>query len=254
MANEIPVTDADLHAYVDGELSEARRAIVEAWLKENPERQREIDEIMQVNMELHNLLDPVLGEPVPDSLGSVPQRRFMYRLAAAAAFIVVGIMAGWHANSLYTDSKGISLDEHLVKPATFAHYVYASEKKHPVEVSIEQEQHLIDWLSNRLHTKLRPPSLLQHGYELVGGRLLPSTNRMAAQFMYEGKNGNRITLYIRRIKSAASESMFQFSRRNEINTFYWIEGEVGYAVSGSLAREELMGVAHTSYQQIQPNM
>lgn len=202
MKYETPITDSDLHAYLDGQLSEARRLQVEAWLKSHPDKLKELNEYQIIDRELHNLLDPVLSEAIPESLRVQPRKRFYTRVAAAAGFLVAGIIMGWQGNNLMmADSQNQQLQNHLIQPAAFAHVVYTAEKKHPVEVGAEQEQHLINWLSKRLHTKIKAPSLLQHGYQLVGGRLLPSTNRMAAQFMYENKSGTRVTLYVRRINN-----------------------------------------------------
>lgn len=254
MAYKTPVTDADLHAYLDGQLSEARRAVVEAWLQNHPDKLKELNEYRLIDSELHTLLDPIVKEPVPKDLQVILRHRVIKRVAAVAAYLCIGGLVGWQVNNMVSDSNARQIEQHLTRPAAFAHYVYASEQKHPVEVSAQQEQHLINWLSNRLHTRIKAPNLLQHNYELVGGRLLPSTNRMAAQFMYEAKNGKRITLYVRRIKNAKVDTMFRFTNSESINTFYWIEGELGYALSGELAREDLIAMATASYQQLHPDI
>ena len=250
MSYETPITDTDLHAYLDGQLSEARRWQVEAWLKDNPSRLNELNEYQVVDRELHALLDPIINESVPEQLCIAPGRHLFRRIAAAAGFVFVGSLLGWQANIMLAGTDARQLQHDLVGPASFAHVVYSAEQKHPVEVGAKQEQHLIDWLSKRLHSKIKAPNLLQHGYELVGGRLLPSTDRMAAQFMYQNKSARRITLYVRRINNIKADAMFQFKRGDQINTFYWIEGDLGYALSGDLAREELMGLAKSSYEQL----
>lgn len=254
MKYETPITDADLHAWLDGQLSEARRRQVEAWLKHHPDKLSEVNEYRIIGGELHDLLDPIIKEPVPDALRVAPRRRFIRRVAVAAGFLCVGALAGWQANTLLADSPGRQIQQHLIRPASFAHYVYAAEQKHPVEVGAEHEGHLINWLSRRLHTPIKAPNLLQHGYALVGGRLLPSTDRMAAQFMYQAKTGSRVTLYVRRINNIKASPMFRFTHSGRINTFYWIEGELGYALSGELAREELTSLANATYQQLHPDI
>ena len=255
MNYETPITDADLHAWLDGQLSEVRRRQVEAWLKSHPDKLKELNEYQIIDRGLHTLLDPVIHEPVPDTLRIVPRTRLFKRIAAAAGFLFVGSLLGWQANTmLLVDNQAQQIQHNLVRPATFAHFVYTAEKRHPVEVGAAQEQHLINWLSKRLHTHIKAPNLAQHDYELVGGRLLPSTDRMAAQFMYQSHNGKRVTLYVRRIKKYKADSMFQFTRSDRINTFYWLEGELGYALSGELEKEELMSMARTTYQQLIQDM
>lgn len=44
--------------------------------------------------------------------------------------------------------------------------------------------------------------------------------------------------------------MFQFSRDNRLNTFYWVAGSLGYALSGELDKEQLMAMATTSHEQL----
>lgn len=251
MKYETPITDADLHAYLDGQLSEARRQQVEAWLKDYPDKLRELKEYQLIDRELQNLLEPVLKEPIPEALRIQPRKRFYNRVATAAGILFAGVLIGWQGNSLMmAENQHQQLRNHLLQPATFAHVVYTTEKKHPVEVRAEQEQHLINWLSKRLKSRIKAPNLSQHGYQLVGGRLLPSTNRMAAQFMYQDKAGTRVTLYVRRINNSKADAMFQFTRDKQLNTFYWIEGSLGYALSGELDKAVLMAMAKTTYQQL----
>ena len=255
MSYQTPISDADLHAYLDNQLSESRRLQVELWLKDHPDKLRELKEYQAIDQELQGLYEPVLNEPVPARLRIPPGKRFYSRVAAAAGFIFIGMMIGWQGNRLMlAGNDGQQLQNHLLQPATFAHVIYTREKKHPVEVSGEQEQHLINWLSKRLHAQIKAPTLSQHGYQLVGGRLLPSTNRMAAQFMYQNATGTRVTLYVRRIAGTKADAMFQFSRDKNVNAFYWIEGELGYALSGELEKQQLMAMAKTSFHQLNQGM
>lgn len=251
MKHETPITDSDLHAWVDGQLSEARRQQVEAWFQSHPDKLREFQKYQELNCDLKILLDPIIREPVPESLRIVPRSHLFRRIAAAMGFLIIGGLAGWQANNLLMTGNTQLVERHLIRPAVFAHVVYSAEKKHPVEVGAEQEQHLINWLSKRLHTTIKAPNLLKHGYELVGGRLLPSTDRMAAQFMYQTRSGNRITLYLRRVKNIKVNARFQFTRSDGVNTFYWVEGDLGYALSGELNRHDLLNMANTSFQQLQ---
>jgi len=251
MKYETPITDTDLHAWLDGQLSEARSLQVETWLKSHPEKLREMQEYQIIDRELRSLLEPIVREPVPDALRIPPRKRLLHRVAVAASILFSGVLIGWQGNIiLRAEDRGMQLQRHLIQPATFAHVVYSSETRHPVEVGAGQEQHLINWLSKRMNTRIKAPALSQHGYQLVGGRLLPSTNRMAAQFMYENKAGLRVTLYVRRINNIKADALFQFTHVDGLNSFYWIEGSLGYALSGEVDKQSLMAMAKTSYEQL----
>ena len=42
-----------------------------------------------------------------------------------------------------------------------------------------------------------------------------------------------------------------FERRGELGMFYWVEGSTGYALVGSLSRDELLKLAEAIYKQVQ---
>jgi anti-sigma factor RsiW len=207
-----------------------------------------------MNNALRQLFDPVADEPVPARLAlhtpDVRKRR-SWRAAAAAAWIAVGATMGWmlHPAAVVHIADG-PMRQDLVRPAAFAHAVYATDVRHPVEVAAEHEQHLVSWLSDRLHTDIRAPSLAGQGYRLIGGRLLPSTNRMAAQFMYEREDGVRVTLYVRRGAWANTATSFRFGNEDGLGVFYWIDGPLGYALTGELNRTELLALSEAVHEQL----
>lgn len=253
MTYNTPITDADLHAYVDDQLAPARRQEVEAYLQINPEALALVEEYRRLNADLHTLFDPVLTEPVPPHLAVQPPRRWrMLRVAAVAAWMTVGGVIGWllHPGATITTLADNRVEQDLIHPAAFAHTIYSVEVKHPVEVSADQEQHLVAWLSKRLHTSIRAPDLSSRRFVLVGGRLLPSTNRMAAQFMYERDDGMRVTLYTRQGAWDNDATSFRYVRVENTGVFYWIDGPLGYALAGELDRNELLAISELVYQHL----
>src|SRR5690606_11065389 len=106
-------------------------------------------------------------------------------------------------------------------------------------------------LSKRLGTRIRVPKLDAHGFELLGGRLLPEAARPGAQFMYQDAAGRRLTLYLS-TDVANRDSAFRYSREGRVHVFYWIDREVGYALSGELEKAEMLAVARTVYEQLNP--
>ncbi len=132
-----------------------------------------------------------------------------------------------------------------------AHLVYTPEVRHPVEVDAKQEEHLVKWLSNRLGLPLRVPSLAGEGFDLLGGRLLPGPEGAVAQFMYQDASGKRLTLYVSRNRKGEKETAFRFAREANVSTFYWIDQECGYALSGELDKAALSKVASSVYRQLE---
>jgi anti-sigma factor RsiW len=140
----------------------------------------------------------------------------------------------------------------LAQQAAIAHVVYTPEVLHPVEVGAAQEAHLVKWLSKRLGADVKAPQLGAVGYELVGGRLLPSNSGPAAQFMYQDARGQRLTLYVRTDAQEQHETAFRYAQEGKVGVFYWLDGSLGYALSGELERQQLLRVAEAVYHGLNP--
>jgi anti-sigma factor RsiW len=254
-----PITDADLQAFVDDRLDDARRAAVEAWLATRPEDAERLAGYRRVGEELRTAFDPVLTEEVPRRLrdaGRAPRR--WPRFAVAAGWMVLGAalgtVAGWQLHSTLRVTAPAAADAgQMARRAAVAHATYSPEVRHPVEVGADQEQHLVAWLSKRLGVKVRAPKLEEAGLSLVGGRLLPGETGPVAHFMYQSSNGRRLTMYVRAEASKNRETAFRYAREGNVGVFYWIDRDSGYALaSADLSREELLRVATLVYKQLEP--
>jgi anti-sigma factor RsiW len=150
-----------------------------------------------------------------------------------------------------------SAAQQFAQQAAVAHAVYQPEQRHPVEVTADQQQHLVQWLSKRLGRPLQVPVLQAQGYELVGGRLLPGEAGARAQFMYQNTAGLRITLYLGALETpeaqAQAQTGFHFRTDGPVPGFYWADQGFGYALSGELPRAALLALATAVYQQLPRN-
>lgn len=259
---QTPVTEADLHAYVDGHLDEDRRRQVELWLKDHPDEAAEVRQWQQQADDLkaafsnyarfsendRTLLDPEVQTGTP-----APFWRRAGLLAASLLLFLSGATAGIYADRFYLGSPPVetaSALESLPGQSKTAFLVYASEKRHPVEVGADEEAHLIAWLGKRLDYKLVAPDLRAEGFSLVGGRLVPVNGRAGAMLMYQDAGGQRLTVLLGR-NPESRETSFRFETSGSIETFYWIDGEIGYAVTGEVTRAKLQAVAEECYRQFE---
>lgn len=266
-----PISDEDLHAYVDGQLEPARRTEVENYLTEHPEVTQLIADYQQYNLGLHKLFDPTLDESIPKRLTIRPrQHKHFISLAQAASVILaltVGVVFGWISrgempstlpqhkvslvpNTVATQNAIAQNTMAMMNDAFASHAVYTPEVRHPVEVTSDEEQHLYAWLSKRLDTNVRAPALNAIGYKLLGGRLLTSEGVPAAQFMYENASGQRLTLFTRHKKTQESQTAFRFAAKGKIQGFYWIDGDLAYALIGEIDRDAISNAAHIVYQEL----
>jgi anti-sigma factor RsiW len=250
--SRLPVTDAELHAHVDGVLSPARTVDVEAYLAEHPEDAARVAAYREQLVVLHREYDPALNEPLPPRLELPKRRRLrpLWSYTAVAAAFVLGIAVGWQLHAHRADQRSES--SAWPRRAAIAHVVYSPEVRHPVEVGADQEAHLVAWLSKRLGSPLKVPHLVGEGYALVGGRLLPGERGPVAQFMYQDGKGQRLTLYVRNNPDPNRETAFQFAQERNVRVFYWLDRRLGYALSGEVERTELLRVATAVHRQLNP--
>jgi anti-sigma factor RsiW len=246
------VQESELHAYVDGQLPEERRAEVETFLAGNPAEEARVRTFQEQNRTLHAFFDPVLSEPIPPAWQMRLRRRRLplAAVAGALACLVLGGLGGWFLRGEFVSRS--AKETEFARQAAVAHAVYTPEVRHPVEVTAEQEEHLVRWLSKRLGGNLRVPHLVDLGYELVGGRLLPGEQGPVAQFMYQEQSGKRLTLYVKTDPSSERETAFHFSQQGKVAVFYWLDRSLSYALSGEMRKDELLTVANAIYQRLNP--
>jgi anti-sigma factor RsiW len=265
--NKHPITDADLHAYVDGQLSDARREDIAAYLTVQPEDAERISAYMAQNQALRDLFNPVIDETVPErlrelvsppSVAEADHRASSFlshwslgRIAAGFMIAVISGIGGWAAHDAYQPAQHMARMPTLPRQAAIAHVVYSPDVRRPVEVGAEQEDQLVAWLSKRLGTPVHPPKLAGLGYELIGGRLLPGNSGPVAQFMYHDATGQRLTLYVSTENTSNHDTAFRFAQEGPVNVFYWIDGPFGYALSAGIDKAELGRVATVVYEQLE---
>jgi anti-sigma factor RsiW len=254
---ETPITEGDLQAYADGRLPEARRGAVEAWLATRPEEAERIAAYRRLAQEVRAAYDSMMSEPVPERLAQAASPpRALRRYAAVAGWVILGVAigapVGWQARPERVVTQSAPDGSIIARRAAVAHATYSPEVRHPVEVGADEEQHLVTWLSKRLGVKVKAPRLDDAGMALVGGRLLPGENGPVALFMYQNQTGRRLTLYVRTEATRNRQTAFRYARENNVGVFYWIDREVGYALSSAdLSRDELLKLANVVYKQLE---
>ncbi len=215
-------------------------------------------------------------------------RQWVGAALAATLVLGIGIAAGWFArgdadvrNALAraeggSSSRAVAASDarfgDFVRVAAVSHAIYTPEVRHPVEVPAAEEAHLVAWLSKRLDAPLVVPHLGDAGWNLLGGRLLPAQVGPVAQFMYQDGRGHRLTLAVSHAKGGAARDVsgervptvrrdamaastaptpaFRITEENGNTTFYWIDTDYGYALTGKLARSEMTELAGRVYRQL----
>ena len=270
-----PVSEAELQAYVDRELTPERHRDVEAYLARRPEEAQRVESYRAQNLEIRALFDPVMAEPLPERVSRAAKRPqtpwYLQRLVAGLAIAIVSGSAGWGLRSeMGGESAPTSVAQRasnattvvsatgFAQRAAIAHAVYSPDQRRAVEVDAAHEDQLVAWLSKRMGAPMKPPHLQTLGYALDGGRLLPGDKGPVAQFMYHDNSGAKLTLYVSNevpatsgVKGATNnETAFRFAREGQVNVFYWINGPFGYAISADADKAELARVSNEVYRQL----
>ena len=248
-----------LSAFVDGELPPEERAAIEAQLAQQPQAAARVAAWRAQKAALQALCGAPPRSEHSESVGQsdaddepafIVVRRptpWWQRVGLAACWLAAGAGIALALGPLAPRLTGGAWNGLGGQPPSFAeradiaYAVYTPERRHPVEVAANEEEHLINWLSKRLNRPLSVPSLQEYGYSLVGGRLLPGEAGPAAQFMYENTSGARLTLYITGI--ARDETAFRLFRDGNRRTFYWVSDRMGYALSGPISEDKLRSIA-----------
>jgi len=268
-----PITEADLHAYVDGQLTPERQREFEAYLGNRPDEAQRVQELRAQKRELRALFDPVLDEALPGRLLRAARPRpawHQQRWVASLAIALVSGSAGWGLHTVFPPALAPPLAQQaptsaFAQRAAVAHAVYSPELRRPVEVDAAHEDQLVTWLSKRMGAPMKPPRLQTVGYELEGGRLLPGGQGPVAQFMYRSieAGGGRLTLYVSneiggpstaagvsKPASVNAETAFRFAQQGSVKVFYWVDGAFGYAIAADADRAALARVSSEVYRQL----
>jgi anti-sigma factor RsiW len=248
----MPVTEDELHALVDNELPDDRRAAVETWLATHPDDAARVAAWRTIGDAMHARYDGVADEAIPkrlelDRLANQPRK---WMIAAAAAILLAfaaGAGIGWFARDASAAIVAATDPIETMRDEAFAaHRLYIGEVRHPIEVRAE-ENHLLPWLSRRIGTTLRAPDLSKFDLKLLGGRLLPCIDGPAALLMYETAAGERVTLYATQLK--APRTSFRYQEADKFGSIHWVADNYGWVVSGPADKPRLKGIAMAAIEQ-----
>ena len=242
-----PITEDDLHGYVDGVLEPERVADVAAYLEDHPDMNRRVAAFSDQRNLLRQALAPIADEPVPSQLdlaGMIRSRRRtspVWWAIAAMLLLSIGGLGGWvMRGSLQTSPAGLAA---LAQEAADSYHVYAPDRVRPVEMRASDSAQLVQWMSNRLKQQVKLPDLTGSGYRLMGGRLIATSHGPAAMFMYDDDHGDRLVVLTRPMASEQSAPMAPHSG-GDVAGFAWADGGMGYSLMGQAAADTLKPIAN----------
>lgn len=252
-----PITEDDLHAYVDQALAPERRVEVAAYLDDHPEVAGRVATFGAQREQLRGALAAIADEPLPSelNLAHIIERRRQRPLrawGAIAALLLLGIggLSGWTMRSLQQDgSSGLSA---LAQEAAYSYGVYAPDRVRPVEIRASDSAELTQWMSNRLNQPVKAPDLSASGYRLMGGRLVATSHGPAAMFMYDDDHGDRLVMLTRPMNSGGRDAPMTPHVSGNVAGFAWADRGMGYTLVGQLPGDTLKPIANEIRKQAHP--
>lgn len=251
-----PITEDDLHAYVDAALDDARAVEVSAYLEAHPDIAARIRNYGAHRLGLRAALDPIVREPVPTRLNLAhmieakqARRPALWRMAAAATVLLVaGGSAGWILHGFYQPpSEGILA---LAHEASGSYGVYASDKERPVELRADNSTELVDWATKSMGHRPVLPDLSNSGYRLMGGRIVPTPHGSALMLMYDDDRGTRLVMLTRPMLVDQNKPMAPHSE-GKVSGWSWAAGGMGYSLVGAVPTDALHPLADDMRRQIE---
>lgn len=225
--------EADIHAYVDGRMSEVNRARMEAWLAGNPVRAEELQGWRRDAQQLRAAYGSLTAAAVPSAFDPVTirtgrHRRIRAQAALAAALVLtlcVGVAGGWQARRL-TASETIA----PMADALQAYRMFASNRQLKLDVTRRHSSQLQAWLEQHFHDAPQLPDLDAADFHPVGARLLVTDAGPAAMVLYENPLGGIISFYIRPPSSVNGMLPRGQRRDGPLVATYWSGNGYNYAL------------------------
>jgi anti-sigma factor RsiW len=273
-----PVTEADLHAFLDEEIGAERRAKVAEHLEQKPLDAALVETWRAQNEALRGAFARIAREAVPLSLSlsqpltvrptTVPintrrldlartARQRRVAIASAIAFLAGSIAAATgaifvqHVPSLFRAEASIStsVGRRIATRAAAMYRTFANDRTRPVEIAAAQKAELGRWLSERTGLSLIP-DFSSEGLKLVGGRVTPGEFGAAGFLLYEMTTGERIGVFLERAPDDSATESMRATPGDRNTSLYGREKGTYWAIIGSLGDERWKQVAQHLMNQI----
>lgn len=251
MMSSYPITEDDLHGFVDHRLDSARRSEVQTYLDAHPEIAARIAAFGRQREALRTAAAPIADEPIPPQLnlrhvmeGRRRSQTWSWRaMAASVLLLVVGGAGGWSLRGTsveYSETNGVAA---LAQEAADTFDVYGVDRSHPVEFGAADKAQLVSWIASRIGRTVSVPDLTESGYAFMGGRLVATPHGAAGLLMYSNAQGQRLAMLIRPMAIDKDTLMSEHSY-GDIHGFTWASKGTGFSLVGPASADLLHPIAN----------
>jgi len=258
--NERPITEDELHAFVDDKLDGLRRAEVAEYLETHPAVAARVTVWRTQRQQLRDALAPIAAEPLPlelnlrrmlatqanEKTGRNPWRLPYWAMSAAASVLLaVGGAGGWMVRGMGGNTGLMALGHEAIA----SYSVYAPDRLRPVELRAQDKPLLATWAQERTGHPIAIPELEASGYRFMGGRVVAGTHGAAVLLMYDDDKGTRLVMLAQPMPKRDDSRMTAVAA-GDVHGFVWSDGGFGYSLVGAAPPERLHPLANAIRQQI----
>jgi anti-sigma factor RsiW len=241
-----PITEEELHAYVDSQLDPARCVEIEEYLARNPALAARMMADMHARHLLRLAFDAGGARPSAETIDAARRldrafawRRVSLRLRSLAACVLL-VGAGWFAHS---EADVFSLGDAHAR----AGFIVDAARSHEValtrsHMASQRGAAAYDPEEIRAATGIALPSLPQ-GWRVIDTEVFPSSSGESVEVTLEAGELGRAWLFAARPPANADAIPLTTLRGPETTTVYWQKNESAFALTGSTSEAALKEAA-----------
>jgi len=237
-------TEEELHAYMDGELMEARRAAVAAYLRENPAEAVRLEAYRADGEAIARLFARVPQAPTRRRAPSWSRGRETWiRVAATVLVMVVTFAAGltWYWRGHIDETVWARFGSE----ALAAHLALSTSDSLPrMNASLED---VAAFFSAKVNTPIRLEDPANPEFTLVGSKFLVGGKGRVAQLAFHNRAGVLVTMYFEPWPHKRDVPFRALTGQSNVRTIGWSDRELGCAVTGALPENELERIGNALY-------
>jgi anti-sigma factor RsiW len=245
------ISEEELHAFIDGELSPADMRRVEAIVNASPELQEQVELFTADKALIHDIYAPLIEHPLPIAVLEAlertrPRRAFFrfpsWRLPASAVAVATLLVVGFLA---YPNLIGMGGDPLIAEALAAQNGELRTEQSvSPAALAMAQDRIAEDTLAK----PVKVPNLEKAGYVLKGIAVFAKAkSEHSLQARYENASGRSFVVYMR---SSAGPDRFDMHQRGKTQICVWQNDDLSVVMTGDMSAREMLKVANLTYSDL----
>jgi len=236
-----------LHAYIDGELPDADRAMIEDALRRDPSLAEQVAQYSADKARLSEVYGRLREEPLPAKWLELiaggsrkPRPSFQARALAAIAAALLVVIVGLALNQRSPLRPDSIIEEAI---AARSETIPAHQTISVTTTAHTSTQDRI--VASALAMRVKVPDLSRLGYALAGMRIYDGAQRgKSVELLYHKANAPLFALYLRRPSGPARFDQF---KKGRLRVCIWQDEVLGTVMTGEMSAAEMQRLASLAY-------